>query len=165
MNSSNGGTGLDRISCLGCHGRAEPGAAGQVIAAGLRQSHWNAEPRVDCEGACHVHQDSNPALFTTVGEYVLPPYFANPGTGHPNIPTDPCNPSPVFTEDVLGDGAGLDNDGDGLYDTDGSEPVGLPPAPGDPICLPEPGSALLQLAALASLQALARRLHSPARGW
>ncbi len=161
LGSSDGGNGLAPISCLGCHGRAETDAGGAVTGAGLRQHHWNAGVS-DCQSACH--RDADPALFTTVGEDVLPPYFANPGTGHPDIPTDPCNPSPDFTEDVLGNGAGLDNDGDGLYDTDGSEPVGLPPAPGDPICLPEPGGLLLQLAALASLAVLARRLHSPASG-
>jgi cysteine-rich repeat protein len=51
-----------------------------------------------------------------VGENVLPPYYANPGTGHPDIPDDSCNPSPGFPENFAGTTIGLDNDGDGSYD-------------------------------------------------
>jgi hypothetical protein len=54
-----------------------------------------------------------------VGENVLPAYYANPGTGHPAIPPDSCNPAGA--EDFAGIANGLDNDGDGIYglaDTD-----------------------------------------------
>jgi hypothetical protein len=44
LGSSNGGTGLDPISCLGCHGRAEAEAGGAVTGAGLRQHHFMTTP-------------------------------------------------------------------------------------------------------------------------
>jgi hypothetical protein len=116
LGSSNGGDGLLAISCLGCHGRDE-GATG-INAAGLRQHHWN-NGVTTCQG-CHPG-DSNPANFTPVEEVVLPPYYENPGTGHPNIPDHSCNlASFSYSEDVLGAAGtgGLDNDGDNLYDTD-----------------------------------------------
>ncbi len=58
--------------------------------------------------------------------------------------TDPCNPANVG-EDFRGSLAGLDNDGDGLYDA------------ADVIDCPEPGAALLQCAAVATLAIVARR--------
>lgn len=123
LNSSDGGNGLDAISCLGCHGRAETDAAGAVTGAGLRQHHWRSG--ITFCGGCHP-SDSNPAVFATVGENVPPPYYANPGNNHPNMPMDPCNPSPGLEEDVLASGAGLDNDGDNAFDAV------------DPDCAPEP---------------------------
>lgn len=107
--SSSGSNGFN-LGCNGCHGRPESAAGGKIIAAGLRQHHWN-NGITDCV-VCH--SDSNPASFTTVGENVLPPYYFTPDTAHPNKPTDPCNPN--GEENFAGTSIGLDNDGDGLYD-------------------------------------------------
>lgn len=117
MDSSTGGTGLATVSCMGCHGRAEDdvpanpatpamGGAG----AGLRQHHATAGVTMcaDC------HADANPASYTPVGEEVLPPFYATPGTGHPAMPVDSCNP--VGSEDFAATALGLDNDGDGVFD-------------------------------------------------
>ncbi|RMF92421.1 MAG: choice-of-anchor D domain-containing protein, partial [Nitrospinota bacterium] len=112
LNSSNGGNGLEPLSCVGCHGRAEDVRGVGGYGAGLRQHHWNAGETV-CAGC---HDDANPASFTPVGEDVLPPYYASPGTGH-NIPTDSCNPPPDFPENYAASTLGLDNDGDSSYDT------------------------------------------------
>jgi hypothetical protein len=112
LESSSGGTGLDPIACLGCHGRAETDAGGAVTGAGLRQHHTNNNVTL-CSG-CHP-SDSNPASFATVGEDVLPPYYFLPDSAHPNKPYDPCNAGGVG-EDVAADSAGTDNDGDNLYD-------------------------------------------------
>jgi len=110
LDSSSGSNGFD-ISCIGCHGRQESGAGGQVNGAGLRQHHWNS----GVESCSDCHDDSDPDLFTTVGEDVLPPYYFTPDTSHPNKPTDPCNPG--GEEDFAGTTIGLDNNGDGLlYD-------------------------------------------------
>lgn len=51
----------------------------------------------------------------------MPPYYANPGTGHPDMPTHPCNLGSLgYPEDVLGAAGtgGLDNNGDNVYDMD-----------------------------------------------
>jgi hypothetical protein len=114
-NSSNGGNGLAGLSCAGCHGRTEDNTGIGSEGAGLRQHHWNAG--VTCSTSCHA--DSNPAAFTPVGENVLPPFYANPGTGHDNIPTDPCNSD--GSEDFVGGSNGLDNDGDEAYDAADSD--------------------------------------------
>ncbi len=120
LDASNGGGGLAPIACMGCHGRAEDDTAANPLwprpgaGAGLRQHH--ARAGVTACAACHA--DANPANYTPVGEDVLPPYYASPGTGHPNIPSDPCNPNGV--EDFAGATEGTDNDGDDLYD--GSDP-------------------------------------------
>jgi hypothetical protein len=113
--SSDGGDGLLPLSCIGCHGRDE--GSGNVRGAGLRQHHWNSGITV-CEGC---HGDANPDNFTPVDEVVLPPYYANPGNNHPNMPTHPCNLGSLgYPEDILGAAGtgGLDNNGDGVYDTD-----------------------------------------------
>jgi hypothetical protein len=81
--------------------------------AGLRQHHTNAG-ELDC---MDCHDDADPANYTPVGEDVLPDYYANPGSNHPAIPTDSCNP--LGTENFAGTSIGLDNDGDGQ--TDGSD--------------------------------------------
>ena len=115
LDSSAGGSGLDAIGCMGCHGRAEdnvpsnpsyPNGAG----AGLRQHHTNSGVSA-CLGC---HDDADPANYTTVGESVLPPYYANPGNSHSNMPTGSCNED--GSENFAGQSIGLDNDGDGLYD-------------------------------------------------
>jgi MYXO-CTERM domain-containing protein len=105
--SSTGGDGLDAISCMGCHGRAEdngqPNSDG--YGAGLRAHHSDAGNNA-CDN-CHATELNN---YTPVGENVLPPYYADPGNGHPNIPTDAC-------------ADGLDNDGDNSTDgTDANDP-------------------------------------------
>jgi len=117
IDSSKGGTGLDPISCMGCHGRDEDNTAANPEygglggrGAGLRQHHVNAGIMV-CAGC---HEDALPANYTPVGEEVAPAYYANPGTGHPAIPSDPCNAD--GSEDLAGLATGVDNDGDGFYD-------------------------------------------------
>ena len=113
-----GGNGLAPISCVGCHGREEDMGNDSVSAgrgAGLRQKHTNAGES-DC---LRCHSDADPANYTPVGEDVLPNFFANPGFGHPNIPTDSCNPA--GEENIAGTTLGLDNDGDGNYDTADSD--------------------------------------------
>lgn len=119
--SSNGGNGLDAISCMGCHGRAEDNVAGNPgtpaitgYGAGLRQHHQSAGVTM-CAG-CHA--DADPTAYTPVGEHVLPPYYATPGAMHPAMPVDPCNP--VASEDFAAGSLGLDNDGDDLFD--GADP-------------------------------------------
>jgi len=104
---------------VGCHGRAEDNVAGNPevgagrsgYGAGLRQHHQNAGATV----CANCHLDANPASYTTVGENVLPPYYANPGSGHPAMPTQSCNGN--GSENFAGATQGLDNDGDDLYDT------------------------------------------------
>jgi hypothetical protein len=113
LGRSTGGNGLAAYSCAGCHGRSQDGTGTgtEGFGAGLRQLHWRAGQTlcVDC------HDDANPANKSPVGENVLPPYYATPGTGH-SIPTDPCNPAPTYTEDYAASTLGLDNDGDGTFD-------------------------------------------------
>ncbi len=116
LESSDGGSGLAAISCVGCHGRDEDD--GNVTStgfsqrgAGLRQYHAG---EANC-GGCHDDQTG----YTPVGEDILPNYYANPGTGHPAMPTDSCNPS--GSENFAGTALGLDNDGDGVYDTADSD--------------------------------------------
>ncbi len=112
LESSNGGTGLAAISCVGCHGRDEDNGNATLNGtsqrgAGLRQHHAG---QATCTG-CHDDQTG----YTPVGENILPNYYANPGTGHPAMPTNSCNPS--GGENFAGTALGLDNDGDDIYDT------------------------------------------------
>jgi hypothetical protein len=119
LDSSSGGTGLDPIGCAGCHGRAEDNVAGNPevdagrtgYGAGLRQHHFTTGTAI----CANCHLDANPASYTPVGENALPPYYANPGTGHPAMPDDACNAN--TSEDFAGASEGLDNDGDDVYDT------------------------------------------------
>ena len=120
--SSAGGTGLQAISCMGCHGRSQDAGHDDTsggLGAGLRQHHTRAG-QTDCQGC---HSDATPANYTPVGENVKPPYYATPGTGHPNMPTDPCNANPTATgkETFAGSLLGLDTDGNDLYD--GADPA------------------------------------------
>ena len=109
-----GGTTQYAISCLGCHGRAETGEGGTVTSAGLRQHHKNAGINT-CDGC---HNDTDPATFTTVGEDVLPPNYAVVDPDRPTKPSNSCNPD--GNETFIGT-FGLDNDGDGLYDTNDTD--------------------------------------------
>lgn len=115
INKSNGGTGLSKLGCAGCHGRAEDIKGIATIGAGLRQRHFTAGETVclDC------HNDSDPGNYTPVAENVSPPYYFTPDTAHPNKPTNSCNQS--GKENFAGLAQGLDNDGNGLYD--GNDPA------------------------------------------
>ena len=115
LNFSTGGAGFDPISCIGCHGRSETQAGDQVTGAGLRQHHFNSGEQI-CLG-CHA--DSDPAVFTAVGENVDPPYYFTPDAAHPAKPTDPCSLN--GEENFAGGPTGLDNDGDTLYDQNDSD--------------------------------------------
>jgi hypothetical protein len=144
LGSSSGGTGLDAISCAGCHGRAEDGTgAGSVgYAAGLRQHHWVAGVTVCFD--CHI--DADPIEFTPVGEDILPPYYADIDPDHPLIPADPCNiEADGYPEDYAGTSLGLDNDGDDLYDE------------ADIIDCPEPRGSLMLGAGIGFLLFIGRR--------
>ncbi len=134
LDSSAGGDGLAAISCAGCHGRAEDNTAANPevgtggrsgYGAGLRQHHFRTGVTVCTD--CHL--DADPANYTTVHESVLPPYYANPGIGHPAMPNDPCNDN--GSEDFAGATIGLDNDGDDTYDmVDGDcDVTATPPIP------------------------------------
>jgi hypothetical protein len=125
LNLSSGGAGLDPISCIGCHGRAQDrigdpsnptlcadpenvvGPCGD--GAGLREHHALHDV-TECV-TCHQND------LVPVGEDFLPTYYAQQGTDPDYaIPTDPCNPAPDFPELLRSPVAGLDNDGDGAYD-------------------------------------------------
>ena len=113
--SSRGGFNLPAIGCAGCHGRAEDliGSGTEGYSAGLRQRHFNAG-EMQCV-SCHA--DSNPANKTVAGENIIPEYYqVGDPISYPNMPTDPCNPSPDFNENFDGTTIGMDNDGDLLYD-------------------------------------------------
>jgi len=112
---SNGGSGLTKVGCVGCHGRAEDNNGIGTIGAGLRQHHYKAGETVCLE----CHDDADPANFTPVAENVPPPYYFTPDAAHPNKPTDSCNQS--GKENFAGSARGLDNDGNGLYD--GNDPA------------------------------------------
>jgi hypothetical protein len=102
--SASGGAGGFNISCLGCHGREE--GAG-VDGAGLRDHHRMAGASSCADSSCHFGDP------TPVGEDILPPYY-DLNLAVVSL-TDPCNPGGAG-EDFAGDSAGLDNDGDLLYD-------------------------------------------------
>jgi hypothetical protein len=95
----------DGQGCRGCHGResGSPGGWG----AGMRRRH-DALLGGIC-GDCHAFDPEPP------DESVLPFYYGLPGVAVGS----PCATSPAQGgEDWNGDGRGLDNDGDGLYDAD-----------------------------------------------
>ena len=121
--ASTGGIGLPAWGCAGCHGRAEDGTnpgTSEGFGAGLRQHHWNADadhPTMDLTVCANCHNDADPANYTPVGEEVVPPYYSASDASHPEMPSDPCNPDPDFTENFEGTTIGLDNDGNGVYDT------------------------------------------------
>jgi hypothetical protein len=125
LDASFGGVGLAPISCVGCHGReADMGNDDTSLGrgAGLRQHH-DAAGVPDCAD-CHL--DADPGMYTPVGEDSLPAYYFTPDAGHPDKPTDSCNPA--GEEDYKGNLDGLDNDGDDLWDTADTDcqPVPVP---------------------------------------
>jgi len=108
---------LEPISCMGCHGREEDAGNDSIsggYGAGLRQHHTNAG--INTCKTCH--SDADPENYTPVGENVMPPYYG-PNDEFPNIPTDPCNFRGA--EDYAAGPKGLDNDGDGRYDSTDSD--------------------------------------------
>jgi hypothetical protein len=129
LNHSSGGNGLAPISCMGCHG-ADPQNPSQPNGwgAGLRAHHANAGVGPDANGftcaSCHA---TDPAPKP---EDTLPSYYLNPGSNHPNMPTDSCNPASAgFPESFAGANMGLDNDGDLLYDESDPDCAGPTPTP------------------------------------
>jgi hypothetical protein len=127
IDSSAGGTGLDPISCVGCHGRLEDAFFGTFgSGAGLRQHHW----RAGVEDCADCHSDANPLSFIPVGEDFLPPYYSDNDSAHPLMPRDPCNPqADGFPEDYAASTLGLDNDGNALYDESDANCVTAPSTP------------------------------------
>jgi hypothetical protein len=105
LDSSSGVPPFD-TSCLGCHGRVE-GADG-LTGRGLRAHH--ERHGVDCF-SCHGETADSPVVPETE-----PPPLYIVDASHPDLPTDPCNPSPDFPESFAGTTLGLDNDGNDLYD-------------------------------------------------
>ena len=97
-NFSHGVAGQEGFGCAGCHGEL---IAGVPKSWGLRKHHAGAGVQV-CK-ACHIDGDPTP-------ENVLPPNY-----GFYTEASSTCNVGGVG-EDFSGDGQGLDNDGDGLYD-------------------------------------------------
>jgi hypothetical protein len=147
LGSSAGGTGLDPISCSGCHGRAEDGTGNgsEGYGAGLRQHHWNNGVQT-CGTTAGCHTDADPASFTPAGEDFLPLYYSDSDSAHPLIPADPCNiDADGFPEDYAGSTIGLDNDGDNLYDE------------ADTFDCPEPDKSLLLACGSGMLLVLSRR--------
>jgi len=121
---SAGTTGYSPVACLGCHGRLEDakGAGACVVGsattinpancgagAGLRRHHANAGETV-C-GVCHTNDG------TVLGESIQPAYYFTPDASHPSKPVDACNAVAAPGNENKFGLAGLDNDGDMLYDS------------------------------------------------
>jgi hypothetical protein len=102
------------VGCTGCHGRDYGGALGDS-GVGLRLHHFmNNVP--ECIGCHGFGPDPLP-------ESVSPTYY---GTVDTNA-DDPCNLAPGFGESwSIGDGDGLDNDGDNQYDANDADCGGCP---------------------------------------
>jgi hypothetical protein len=129
-------------SCIGCHGRLEDERDGALPGAGLRAHHTNTGV-FDCITGCHGAESG----FMPVGENVLPDNYDLLGI-------DPCNPGPVFSENLLANSGGIDfgglnNDGDvddlgPIYDTDDLDcgpvvsPTPSPTATPTPTGVPSP---------------------------
>lgn len=129
LNLSGGGSGLAPIGCMGCHGidpqdPTQPNGWG----AGLRAHHTNAGVGPDANGAtCVTCHGNDPAPKP---EDTLPPYYLNPGTNHPDMPTDSCNPASAgYPESFAGADIGTDNDGDLVYDESDPDCAGPTPTP------------------------------------
>jgi PKD repeat protein len=78
------------------------------------------------------HSDADPANYTPVGEEVFPPYYGTPDTNadEPCNPTAQANINENWTIDTLFEG--VDNDGDGVYDTADPDCVVNQPPTSDP---------------------------------
>ena len=99
---SYGAAGLTGYGCSGCHGQIVKGVPKGF---GLRARHLWAGDKVCLD--CHK-DDGAPAPEST-----LPYYYGHSVTKAKSS----CNDdAPVFSEDFSGNGQGLDNDGDGVYD-------------------------------------------------
>jgi len=101
--------------CRGCHGRDNGSEFGW--GAGLRKHHANAGAPADANGQfcvdCHTADDPVP-----LGEDTLPAYYMRADV---NV-SAPCETAiAVGGEDYNGDGLGLDNDGDLVYDANDSD--------------------------------------------
>ncbi|MEW5757822.1 MAG: cytochrome c peroxidase [Pseudomonadota bacterium] len=110
---------MSGITCSSCHGREQDKGTGilQSGSAGLRQHHFNAG--VTLCGNCHV-TDSNPSMFSPEGEDVASATFVAKGI-------DPCDESSYGT--TMFGAWGLDNDGDGLRDTNDPDCAAPTPTP------------------------------------
>jgi len=106
LGSSDGTVANTGVGCVGCH-----------TENGLQLHHINAGETI-CSG-CHT-PGAAPA------ESVSPPYYGSVDT---NVDV-PCNDDTGTSEDWSGDGVGLDNDGDQLYDSADSD-CGVAPICGD----------------------------------
>ena len=152
LNDSSGGTGLDPIACMGCHGRAEDRGLNPDDCVGFQNpvplpcdpaqggdpsqcpAPTNSEVCGDGAGlrqhhfnsgvttCAGCHLDTDPLAFVTAGEDVAPPYYFTPDADHPTKPTDPCSPSPAFNEDYAGGTLGLGLDNDGDGLFDANDP-------------------------------------------
>jgi hypothetical protein len=92
--------------CTGCHGRDYGPDIGNS-GVGLRAHH--ALAGVSVCAMCHTEDP------TPLPETVAPSYYGTPDT----VADDSCNKPPAYLENwSIGDTLGLDNDGDGIYDTD-----------------------------------------------
>ena len=124
---SAGITGYSPVSCLGCHGRLQDakGAGACVVGsastinpancgsgAGLRKHHASAGETV-C-AVCHTNDG------VVLGESIQPAYYFTPDAAHPSKPVDACNAAASPGNENKFGLAGLDNDGDLLYD--GADP-------------------------------------------
>jgi hypothetical protein len=106
-----GGSGGLNQGCRGCHGIANGPTNTFGWAAGLRLHHKNAGAPADSDGKhCYDCHTSDPAPSP---ESTRPVYFTNSNV----LVKNPCLASPAPAgEDFDGDGKGLDNNGDLLYD-------------------------------------------------
>ncbi len=131
LNASGGGNGLAPISCMGCHGvdpqdPMHPNGWG----AGLRAHHFNAGVGPDNNGKTCASAGCHPNDPAPRPEDTLPAYYLNPGTNHPNMPTDSCNPASAgYPESFAGANLGLDNDGDLIHDEADPDCAGPTPTP------------------------------------
>ncbi len=101
------GTGVNPgYGCNGCHGG--PAAGGPPTGSSLRRHHVYAGATECATVACH------PAPGPVAQESAPPPYYGTVDT----LAAAACNDDTATSEDWNGDGQGLDNDGDLLYDGD-----------------------------------------------
>lgn len=139
LNVSGGGDGLDPISCMGCHGvdpqdPMHPNGWG----AGIRAHHLNAGVGPDNNGKTCASAGCHPSDPVPQPEDTLPAYYLNPGSNHPNMPTDSCNPASAgYPESFAGANIGIDNDGDMIYDEADPDCAGPTPTP-TPTSTPTP---------------------------